>query len=230
MIVPGPLGRGQINTTENYTSNGQLIVEGPIENPTFSRLLLHCGSFFANRNGEAFTGIFTIALTFATFLLGVLAWDQGQTTRAQLRAYLWGRAIELNDFEVGKVPYAKIVITNSGATAAKNVKTSGNVFFETIPFKSDHKIPSLFSGASRSVIPPNDTSFECPVYCESALTQPEFDELTSGVGRRAVIYVSFDYDDVFGRGRKTWVCVYTKPLRSPGEIRFIAANLHNDFT
>ncbi len=77
------------HSTEQYTANGQEIIEGPIENPTAFRLALICGSFFANRNGEAFTGLFTIALTIATFLLGYLAWDQGQTSRTQLSAFVF---------------------------------------------------------------------------------------------------------------------------------------------
>jgi hypothetical protein len=117
------------HSTEQYTTDGQQIVEGAIDNPTGPRLLLHCGSFFANKNGEAFTGLFTVALTLATFLLGYLAWDQGRTTRAQLRAYVFIKSagVGLNKAD-GKV-LAHLKFKNFGATPAFKLA----VYFALVP-------------------------------------------------------------------------------------------------
>jgi hypothetical protein len=113
--------------TEQYTSDGQQIVDGAIDNPTGPRLLLYCGSFFANKNGQAFTGLFTIALTVATFLLGYLAWKQWETSRAQLRAYVFIEKTYCRLKEADVV--ARLTFKNYGATPAFKV----SIYFAFLP-------------------------------------------------------------------------------------------------
>ncbi|HVV64584.1 MAG TPA: hypothetical protein VHC42_03890 [Rhizomicrobium sp.] len=197
--------------TEQYTGDGQQIVEGPIDNPTGFRLALVCGSDFANRNGEAFTGLFTIALTVATFLLGLLAWDQGRTSKAQMRAYV---AVEM----AATVPppdefglKARIDFKNYGQTPAysftvrKRTKTVGALGLDSFDRCLDgmkwHSPINLGSGAITRITIDNILKPEERV---SLLMEVCY----------TMIFGEFKYVDIFDR---TWTEPFCLQVRNYGK-------------
>jgi hypothetical protein len=89
--------------------------------------LLDCEAVFAKENGEAITGIATVFLTLVTGLLVWMAYDQGRTTRAQLRAYVFIKSANCGLMEQTVV--ARIKFKNFGVTPAYKVA----VHFALVP-------------------------------------------------------------------------------------------------
>ena len=87
--------------------------------------LAACEATFANENGGAITGIATVLLTVVTALLVWMAYDQGRTARAQLRAYVFIDNVkgQLNQ-RAGNWHFAvKVRIKNFGATPAHQLQS-----------------------------------------------------------------------------------------------------------
>lgn len=126
-------------TEEKYKDSHYTDDLVPVSGGTF----LDCESFFANRNGDAFTGLATLLLTFVTLGLGYLAWDQGNATRAQTRAYVFLDEVGMMDGPtppwvlsitqaLSGCPQLNTLIRNLGKTPAYNVKHFSEIIFTQV--------------------------------------------------------------------------------------------------
>lgn len=205
-------GNGQ-HATEHYTADGRQIVEGPIDNPTATRLFVHCGSMFANRNGEAFTGLFTVALTIATFLLGYLAWDQGRVSRAQTRPYVMPNITGVRKFSLIEPIEVRVDIKNIGPTPALDVETHAEAFVAILPLPDTATFPPSpkedHTGRhSRITLYPGQHQ---NIDAESVdILNPETIAALKAREPKIAIYISGEvhYRDVFGGRHTSQFCSY----------------------
>lgn len=106
------------HATGHYDTKNQPEIDPAITRPTPINLFFHCGGYFATENGDGITAIFTAMLAVITVLLAFLAYDQGRTTRAQLRAYVVvspkRAALDFDDHTVTVVAFTQ----NKGQTPA----------------------------------------------------------------------------------------------------------------
>ena len=92
------VGHNGQHATGQHDQNGSPIIEPAIDNPSSINLIVYCGGIYASDNGTGITALATVLLTIVTGLVGKLAWEQGETTRAQLRAYMYGEITDIKSF------------------------------------------------------------------------------------------------------------------------------------
>lgn len=212
------------HSTEQYTSNGQEIVEGPIDNPTGLRLFLVCGSYFANRNGEAFTGLFTIALTIATFLLGYMARLQYQTSHAQLRPYVFCTPKSVESWALNAPLRIYTVLENTGETPAQEVEWWGCMSVETIPLmprKAFGQAPPNVPH-SRAVVHKRSNNNDTCELPANELPQHFLDAIREGL-LGIYIYSNVTYRDVLGHKWQSESCLHIHPENAASMIDRIRA-------
>jgi len=195
------------HATEQFTNSGQQIVERPVDNPTRARLFLYCGSYFANRNGAAFTGLFTIALSIATFLLGYLAWDQGRTNRAQLRAYVSAVPMKAA-FSSPETISVVLTVTNTGQTPAFDTQCLWGIDVLPMPTQEPSQLPQLRPDAKAPL--PNSVVFSNSAFSSTIprrITETELGRIHEGT-HAIFVFGKVTYVDVFRE--KQWVefCSY----------------------
>ena len=173
---------------------------------------------YANQNGSAITAAATALLFFVTGLLGYLAWEQGHTARAQLRAYVFVEKPAIYDGPTwpnvtnpvqSGCPNGGITIRNLGSTPAFNVRHWAAVIASTINF--DGRLPAntltypdnVIRALSPTTIGPSASTI-LTRNLGRPLTPNEIQMLANPNPSFAlVLYGRITYDDTFGVGHVT---------------------------
>jgi hypothetical protein len=155
-----------------------------------------------NDYGVAITALATVLLTFVTGGLVWIGYMQVNTTRAQLRAYVFvSKAKVTNVVDGDGMPEAIIVIKNSGQTPARDLLNVGGFAADRYPPRPTLNLTisdrELSVAKTRISIGPGDISI-CIIPAGRMLTEPEKASIVNGTG---VVYVygKIRYQDVFGK-------------------------------
>jgi hypothetical protein len=149
------------NTSSNANSN-QNFHTGPIVT------VLRTGRQYR----DEITAISTALLCFITARLVYIARPQYKTTQAQLRAYIWIKAIALNDWQIGKLPNGLLEIGNSGVTPAYDVTTWATCLVYPFPLPNGIPFPPLKDGSeppqtkTKTVIHPSTGTINTNATCD----------------------------------------------------------------
>jgi len=192
--------------TGEHNQEGSPVIEGPIDSPTPIRLFIFCGGLYANENGSGITALATVLLTIVTGLLGWLAWDQGHTARAQLRAYVSVEGLTVK--RSSKVLRLEIKLLNSGETPAiRPVVTLRTVFVPANeePPVTFQKLPTTLNSITIR------RGGEATTFHEADLPDAMWDGFKNGSTYMWVLG-TVTYFDVFGRKRTTDFKAHTEGL------------------
>jgi hypothetical protein len=193
----------------NYNKSSTVLV--PAQGDV--RIFWRCVGGYANENGNAITAASTFLLLIVTGLLGLIAYRQYTTTRAQLRAYIFVESASIQDQATppnvpvpasSGCPFSRVIIKNFGQTPAINVR-----HFSAITVcqagTDDTACPSppdsLIKAAAATVIGPAATT-SSDSNLGRALTPYEVAALLT-VGQALYVYGRITYEDVFGRRHET---------------------------
>ncbi|HEY5048919.1 MAG TPA: hypothetical protein VII49_12970 [Rhizomicrobium sp.] len=185
-----------------YQGNAGKLTHKPITDNTF----IDCESFFADENGAGVTALGTVLLFVVTGLLTWVAYDQGQTSRAQLRAYLFVETADIEWETPESIPSANVKLKNFGQTPAKSVCHWMHVIYGPNP--RTNPFPDIDTSVKRPrAFPPGAVSRTYPRLTR-ALAPEEIQALANG---DAAIYIrgKIEYVDVFGKDRWTVFCLFT---------------------
>lgn len=130
------------------------------------------------------TAVATLLLFLITCLLGLLAYRQDKTSRAQLRAYLFAEDPRIQEGGAMGYPTAKLWIKNFGQTPAYGVAIKHFISFNHYPIPTLEDMPKP-DEISRTNLGPGQR-LRIEISMEEALTSPEYDAIYQG---RAAIYV-----------------------------------------
>jgi len=213
-------------------------------------IFLHCEGNAIDANSGTITAVATIFLALITYMLVGLGRVQSNTTRAELRAYVFPQVAKLEKFSLTEPIAVTVVWKNAGHTPAKVFQTHGGVFVGSFPLKNDahfedesptepqptgrHSKSALFPGGEVSIV----------YSAEKVLSHPDVQKEV--VEKRAAIYVvgrAF-YQDVFGDDHTSVICNFIDPddavelieaerknlALSNFKVRFTTAHVMNDFT
>jgi hypothetical protein len=213
------VGRNGAYPTEQYAQDGQRVVEPAIAHPTPIRLFVYCGSVFANQNGDAFTGLATIALTIATIVLGYLAWDQSLNTRAQLRAYI---SILPQKMALDQDLRTVMVLINQ-ENVGKTPAIKAQVYWRILPLVHPLKNAMVFNetsdepmGPATAIVYPGKSHTPVRTF---ALTEEMIADLTCPACYVALyVYGRGKYRDIFGRKHSAEFCAF---LDHPEFVRWL---------
>jgi hypothetical protein len=146
------------NAAETYRTEHYVNSDQPVPSVPIFHGYAACASFIAKRDAEAITGVFTALLTLVTLLLVFLGREQSQTTRAQLRAYVYGKGVKCrqetatnnigNVYVVGYsfwVPYE-----NFGATPAHKLRCNAAILH--FPMNTEDDFPPVRWGYGNSIM------------------------------------------------------------------------------
>lgn len=187
----------------------------PAVNPVLNHstkvvVFLYCGGAFADANAGAITAVATVLLTVVTAILAWLAFRQGRTSRAQLRAYIAAFpgaifAIDPNQRLVGTFAF-----TNGGRTPAYKVEQVAVLRIEQHPLPPNFRFPNLRSAPrpSRIVMHPG-IKYGGQVVADNNFTQTQIVEILQAPaqgGRRLYVFGQVNYVDAFKVRRWTRYC------------------------
>jgi len=134
----------------------------------------HIYLFVLREIGKAFsdsafvTALATVLLAFITGGVVLVGYRQIQTSRAQLRAYVFMVAAKVNKFGFDQIPEVLVVIKNSGQTPAYDMVSWTGVLAQPFPFKGEFERPgpdfpiargTLGPGAETHMIVPTKRAF-----------------------------------------------------------------------
>jgi hypothetical protein len=184
------------HATGQTDQDGTPIIEPAIDQPTAVNLLLFCGGLYASENADTMTALSTVLLTILTFGLAYLAYDQGRTTRAQLRAYVF---LDKLSFErEGQALTLTFTMLNSGETPAKNVLWRSAIRFG----KEEPDFAEPSPNTPKPFVLPRGVPRDM-VATTNDIPKPTLDAYLRG-DFKLWVWGFITYDDQFGRGHTTW--------------------------
>jgi hypothetical protein len=130
--------------------------------------------------------------------------DQLTSSEKQIRAYV---SLEAETIQFAPFPKMHILVRtkNTGYSPAYNIRAMARADFRTAPLPENYDFSGLFAGESaRPSLFPNG---EYQIQLIKTLTAQEMSFLKSK-GSMILVCVTIDYDDVFGKTRKTEMCSF----------------------
>lgn len=198
----------EANYRREIQSNPQGNTDQPVAFSFFDRAgtLFDCEAVFAKENGEAITGIATVLLTLVTGLLVWMAYDQGRTTRAQLRAYIQvlARGVILSDD--GKKVRVFVDITNVGQTPAFNTQISWGINMFDHPLTQRLQMVTKDAPTQEKVIYPGSGHAMGKEYLHLVEAIADLNASKSPVA--LYVYGRATYDDIFRREQTAEFCFF----------------------
>ena len=164
-----------------------------------------------------------------------------RSSRRRLRAYVWCRATELHDLEVGKLPYVKLEMRNAGQASAYDLQIAAECLVYESPLLPKTPFPPIkMPTTSRMVLHPGaEPPFEFIVVFGRTdvpgLPAIQVNELIKGDKIRLFVFVIINYRDAFWKRRETRLCVSVVATDSPGgaskhQFNFSHSDQHNTAT
>jgi hypothetical protein len=161
-----------------------------------------------------------------------------RSSRRRRRAYVWCRATELHDLEVGKLPYVKLEVRNAGQTPAYDLQIAAECLVYESPLLPKTPFPPIkMPTTSRMVLHPGaEPPFEFIVVFGRTdvpgLPAIQVNELIKGDKIRLFVFVIITYRDAFWKRRETRLCVSVVATNGPGgasmrQINFSHSDQHN---
>lgn len=186
-----------------------------------------CAARFAESHNGVITAIATVLLTFVTGGLVFTGYQQIQTSRAQLRAYVvaYGKNCETTPGQF----ISHVEVKNTGQTPARNLKIISQTCILLHPPTADTDFSLVDPGdPSVSVLGAGQTVSSASALKGSETFQEEFDEATAENGwLRVYTYGTVFYTDVFENPQWTNFCFYFQ-WEGKSKIAATASEYHND--
>jgi len=136
-----------------------------------------------------------------------------RSSRRRVRAYVWCRATELHDLQVGKLPYVKLEVRNAGQTPAYDLQIGAECFVFENPLPPKMPFPPMYSITPTKMIlhPGAEPPFECVAKFGrtdlAGLDPIQVNQLIKGDKIRLFVFVIMTYRDAFRKRRETQMCV-----------------------
>jgi hypothetical protein len=206
-VVTFDLGKSLVATCPNPCSIQQSASYAAARD--FADFVEHNEHFFV-AFGTIIIAIFTVVLGLATGLLWkatkALVDGASDTAERQLRAYVMIESVRLEDFEVGRRPFARVTFRNSGATPAHRLTHWCMMGFDAFP----HTLP--FPTSDDTALPPTPLAPRGSI----SLRTPPLNELNLATwsdlaaGTHAIYLAGeIKYIDAFGKARETQFVLFT---------------------
>ena len=154
---------------------------------------------------SVFALLFTVVGTL--LLLGTF-WEQRETSRRELQAYVSVKPNGLPRFREGEKATATISIANGGTTPAYEVHQYGTILIDDFPLSEDPMSKELIhSGVRGYMTLHHSDSYGAPINGTESLTRQEIDAVLTG---KKVLWVigNVDYTDTFRIKRRTEFCFF----------------------
>jgi hypothetical protein len=177
-----------------------------------------CLGAFVRKNDAAITAVATILLTFVTAGLVWIGIGQTNTSRAQLRAYVFVESAQVvNVIEGNGSPESHVVIKNYGQTPAYElVSVSGIAMDEYPPPPTlNLTVTEREFGTDGETMGPSDTSFSI-IPSNAAPVPPDIRAAIISGNWVVYVYGEIRYKDVFGR--RQWT-KYRMMMGGPAGVR-----------
>jgi hypothetical protein len=188
---------------------------------------LRCAARFAESHNGVITAIATVLLTFVTGGLVFTGYQQIQTSRAQLRAYVvaYGKNCETTPGQF----ISHVEVKNTGQTPARNLKIISQTCILLHPPAADTDYSLVDPGdPSVGVLGTRQTISSASALKGNKTFQEEFDEATAENGwLRVYTYGTVFYTDVFKNSQWTNFCFYFQ-WESKSKVAATASQYHND--
>jgi hypothetical protein len=179
------------------------------DNPDFyekAATFFECEGVTIDANNGTLSALATLLLALITYWLFELSREQGNTDRAQLRAYVMVAATADTRIISGAIPQVKIRIKNFGQTPAHNVKVATHTQFTEFPFADEFEFADPAAQFGRPLGPQDD--FSLLVTWDGCTVTPE--KIGALVDNRWALRMNakVTYEDIFDKQHETRFAVF----------------------
>jgi hypothetical protein len=157
-----------------------------------------------------------------------------ETAERQLRAYVWLKAVQLNDFLLGHIPVVILEVRNSGQTPAYDLEIGAGCFAMPYPLPPNTLFPPMNPGINPTKMvlhPGSEPPFNAPARFSytpgNTLTEKQAKALATDKVR-IYVFALVQYLDAFGKKRETRFCNWVD-LTGPSAA-FGYPDQHNEAT